>query len=123
MNRARYFGRSLLIAGAFIGASVGVGLLLGFSAAASGEREVNPGAIQALVLLLQVLMMWPTVCLGVKRLHDLGRPGAHYWLLLVPFYNLYLALQMLFRKGIEGPNAFGPDPLERRQLATVESVA
>jgi hypothetical protein len=48
----------------------------------------------------------------VKRLHDLDRSGAHYWLLLVPLYNIYLALLLLFKKGTTGPNRFGPDPLQ-----------
>jgi uncharacterized membrane protein YhaH (DUF805 family) len=48
----------------------------------------------------------------VKRLHDLGRPGTHYWLMLVPFYNLYLAWVLLFKKGTTGPNQYGNDPLE-----------
>ena len=37
----------------------------------------------------------------VKRLHDLGRPGFHYWLLLIPIYNFYLALVLLLKRGIQ----------------------
>ena len=47
---------------------------------------------------------------AVKRLHDLGRPGWHYWLLLVPFYNLYLGLVLLFQQGTPGSNRFGVNP-------------
>ena len=50
----------------------------------------------------------------VKRLHDLDRPGAHYWLLLIPFYNIYLTLLLHFKKGTHGPNHYGPDPLTAR---------
>ena len=56
-----------------------------------------------------VLMAFPIV----KRLHDIGRPGSHYWLLLVPIYSLYLGLVLLFQKGIEGANEYGSDPLTR----------
>lgn len=49
----------------------------------------------------------------VKRLHDIGRPSSHYWLLLVPIYSLYLGLVLLFQKGIEGANEYGSDPLTR----------
>lgn len=48
---------------------------------------------------------------AVRRLHDLDRPGIHYLLLLIPIYNLYLGLCMLFQRGTAGPNRFGPDPL------------
>src|SRR5438128_188550 len=95
VNRARYFGRILLLAGAIFAAALILGALLGISAAGSGQGA-DPGAIQALVLILQLLSIWPSVCLVVKRLHDLGRPGTHYWLLFVPFYNLYLACLILF---------------------------
>jgi uncharacterized membrane protein YhaH (DUF805 family) len=47
----------------------------------------------------------------VKRLHDIGRPGSHYWLLFIPLYNIYLGLVLLFQKGNEGGNQYGPDPL------------
>ena len=55
--------------------------------------------------------VWAGVCITVKRLHDLGRPGWHWWLLMVPLYNIYLGLVLLFQKGVDGPNQFGPDPL------------
>jgi uncharacterized membrane protein YhaH (DUF805 family) len=47
----------------------------------------------------------------VQRLHDLDRPGTHYWLQLVPFYNVYMGLMLVFAKGRAGNNRFGPDPL------------
>jgi uncharacterized membrane protein YhaH (DUF805 family) len=50
---------------------------------------------------------------SVKRLHDIGRPGEHYWLLVfIPFYSWYLFFVLLFKKGDEGPNKYGPDPLD-----------
>ena len=55
--------------------------------------------------------IWAAIAVTVKRLHDLGRPGGHWWLLMVPLYNIYLGLVLLFGKGTLGPNRFGPDPL------------
>jgi uncharacterized membrane protein YhaH (DUF805 family) len=54
---------------------------------------------------------WAGVCITIKRLHDLERPSWHWWLLLVPIYNMYLGLVLLFQKGTDGPNEFGTDPL------------
>jgi len=48
--------------------------------------------------------------LVIRRLHDLGKPGTHGWLLLVPMYNIYLHLVLLFAKGVAGNNQYGPDP-------------
>ncbi len=53
----------------------------------------------------------------VKRLHDLGRTGWHWLLLLIPLYNFYLTLVLLFRKGTFGPNPYGPDPLSAPERA------
>jgi uncharacterized membrane protein YhaH (DUF805 family) len=52
------------------------------------------------------------ICVTIKRLHDLERPGWHWWLLMVPLYNLYLGFSLLFQKGIDGPNRFGRNPLD-----------
>ena len=47
----------------------------------------------------------------VKRLHDLGRPAAHYWLLFTPIYDVYFVLVLLLKRGECGPNRYGSDPL------------
>ena len=52
------------------------------------------------------------IAVTVRRLHDLDRPGWHWWLLMVPLYNFYLGLMLLFAKGTVGANRYGPDPLE-----------
>lgn len=57
--------------------------------------------------------VWAGVCITAKRLHDLERPSWHFWLLFVPLYNFYLGCVLLFKKGTEGPNSFGADPLAR----------
>ena len=55
--------------------------------------------------------VWAGVAVTVKRLHDLDRPGWHWWLLLVPIVNIYIGVILLFAKGTQGPNQFGRDPL------------
>jgi uncharacterized membrane protein YhaH (DUF805 family) len=55
--------------------------------------------------------LWAGIAITVKRLHDLDRPGWHWFLLAVPIYNIYLGLVLLFQRGSWGGNRFGPDPL------------
>ena len=55
--------------------------------------------------------VWAALAVTVKRLHDLDRPGWHWWLFMIPLYNIYLGLVLLFGRGTRGPNRFGPDPL------------
>ena len=45
----------------------------------------------------------PTIAVGVRRMHDVGKSG---WFLLIPFYNLYL----LCINGVEETNEYGPNP-------------
>jgi uncharacterized membrane protein YhaH (DUF805 family) len=55
---------------------------------------------------------WILAALLVKRLHDRGRGAASLlWLLLPVLGPLWLFINLGFRKGIDGDNQFGPDPL------------
>jgi|AntAceMinimDraft_16_1070373.scaffolds.fasta_scaffold08091_6 uncharacterized membrane protein YhaH (DUF805 family) len=105
-NRAKYFWSMLAIEAMTWVATVGV-----MSSAATSGNDLE--AVQGVTLLIgiggMVLMVFPIV----KRLHDIGRPGSHYWLLLVPLYSIYLGLALLFKKGMEGTNEYGLDPLTR----------
>jgi uncharacterized membrane protein YhaH (DUF805 family) len=78
---------------------------LSFALGESGNDIPNVIAIVVSVVgfILQSALM-------VRRLHDLGKPGWHYWLALVPFYNLYLALNLIFTQSVKGDNRYGPEP-------------
>lgn len=116
LNRAGFLGRTLAIYAALYVGAFAVGLLVAFALAVLGA---TPSEIEEQTRLLGVLLgltaIWPLVCVSIKRLHDLGRPGSHDWLLFIPVYNIYLAAIMLFKKGQRGSNAFGPDPLAARR--------
>ncbi len=56
--------------------------------------------------------LWVLAALLVKRLHDRGASAWQLsWLLLPVLGALWLAISLAFRKGTEGDNHFGPDPL------------
>jgi len=48
-------------------------------------------------------VMLPSIAVGVRRMHDVGKSG---WFLLIPIYNFILAVT----PGDVGNNEFGPDP-------------
>lgn len=54
------------------------------------------------------------VSLGVRRLHDLNRTGWMILLNCVPIANIALSVYMVFFKGTEGGNEYGPDPLQMK---------
>jgi uncharacterized membrane protein YhaH (DUF805 family) len=72
-----------------------------------------------------LLTVWSQLAIVVKRLHDLGRPGEHCFLLFLPLYNLYLGIVLSCKPGTIGPNQFGADPTQTglSELETVLNAA
>ena len=46
-----------------------------------------------------IILLIPSITVAIRRMHDVDKSG---WFLLVPFYNLYLAV----KPGTVGPNRF-----------------
>ncbi|MCT8999824.1 DUF805 domain-containing protein [Chelativorans intermedius] len=53
------------------------------------------------------LSVWSNVALGVKRLHDFGKPGVFAVLLFIPVVSILAFLVFCFYPGDKGPNAYG----------------
>jgi uncharacterized membrane protein YhaH (DUF805 family) len=101
IGRKEYVTSSLVV----VGLTYAAALALGFAAGASGNDAIN--AIAIVVTLVGCVMQG---ALMVRRFHDLGKPGSHYWLTLIPFYNLYVGVFLLFTQGVKGSNQYGPEP-------------
>jgi uncharacterized membrane protein YhaH (DUF805 family) len=115
LNRARYFGYSIAILLATYFVAFVAGMIIGIMAlTTNGIESAQSGTTGAAVVGFMIGICGSVVIAfqAVKRLHDMGRPGVHYWLLLIPIYNIYLGLLLLFQKGDSGPNQYGPDPLQ-----------
>lgn len=56
-------------------------------------------------MLYSLAILIPSIAVGVRRMHDVGKSG---WFLLIPIYNLVLAVT----EGDTGPNEYGDDPKE-----------
>jgi uncharacterized membrane protein YhaH (DUF805 family) len=80
-----------------------------------------PQGTSAPLLTISILILWamPTC----KRLHDIGHSG--WWQLLgaIPIINIALGLYLLIKKGVDGPNQFGDDPLEKHEKPYTEDRA
>ena len=108
-NRAKYFWIEVAMAVVVQVVAFIMGLAVG---AAGGDPNAAAGLGAIVGILGAVIGAFPVV----KRFHDLDRPGSHYWLLLIPIYNLYLGLVLLFKKGTLGSNKYGADPLRAAGL-------
>jgi uncharacterized membrane protein YhaH (DUF805 family) len=63
-------------------------------------------------LLLYPPLYWGLFALASKRLHDVARSAAWLLVALVPVLGgLWLALELGLRRGTDGDNQYGPDPL------------
>ena len=103
LNRKRYFLRSLALWAAVTILSTAVGLIATF---------LKSGAVSMLVYVISLAAVIPSFMLGIRRLHDLDRPA--WWCVgcIIPLVNMVLGIYLLFFKGTDGPNQYGPDPLE-----------
>ena len=54
----------------------------------------------------------PGLAVVWRRLHDIGKSGASYFLILIPLVGWILVLIWLCRDSQPGDNAFGPNPKE-----------
>lgn len=53
--------------------------------------------------LYSLAVLLPSIAVGVRRMHDVGKSG---WFLLIPIYNFILAVT----EGEKGENQYGQDP-------------
>lgn len=57
-----------------------------------------------------IVSMWCTFALGVKRVHDFGKPGILALSLFIPVVLLVAFLLLCLWPGDAGPNAYGKGP-------------
>ena len=97
-NRREYFFQYLVFC-------CGPGII--YAAVSNWSGIKSDGAEIILIMLAFVIF----VNIGVRRLHDLGKPGWHLFLMLVPFINIWLVFVLYLVKGNKDKNRYGvPSP-------------
>ena len=97
--------------------SVVVSFVLGFvgNMVLGGADPSNPFAAGGFILQMiwALILLVPSIAVGVRRLHDTDRSG--WWLLiaLIPFIGAIVLIVFFVFDGTPGPNKFGPDPKGR----------
>lgn len=86
--------------------------IIGMSLCVGGLTFAQIGGQRTLFLLpfyylLLALLFAVRVVAIVKRFHDLGEPGTHFFYLFIPFYNIYIGLKLLFSDSSTGINVYG----------------
>ena len=60
--------------------------------------------------LFAIATLLPSISVGVRRLHDMGKSGWWSLVLLVPFVGVIIMLIMCAQPGESGSNQYGSDP-------------
>lgn len=68
--------------------------------------------VQLIGTLFSLALFLPTLAVTVRRLHDIGKSGWWYFYGIIPLLGWFTMLVWLCRKGTEGGNRFGADPLQ-----------
>lgn len=56
-----------------------------------------------------VLSIWSNVALGIKRLHDMDKPGLFAVALFIPVVSILAFVVLCLFPGTNGPNQYGQD--------------
>lgn len=86
-------------------------------------RAAEPGVVAIIfiaVLALLSLALFFAALIGhfsisVRRLHDHGEPGVKYFLTWIPFIGFIFWLMLVFARGNDWENDYGPDPRQPGQ--------
>ncbi|MDJ0652347.1 MAG: DUF805 domain-containing protein [Simkaniaceae bacterium] len=73
------------------------------------ERFAVVFAVLCYFLLLSLFI--PSRAVSVRRLHDIGKSGWHWFISLIPLVGWIVMLFWMCRKGESGTNKYGPNPL------------
>jgi uncharacterized membrane protein YhaH (DUF805 family) len=80
-----------------------IAMILGFI---EGVADINPTSDDSILAsIYQLAILIPSIAVGVRRMHDVGKSG---WFILIPIYNFILAVT----DGDKGSNEYGSDPKE-----------
>lgn len=118
IRRLDYWLANLLLFAVMIAAAQGL-------AAWQNVDLDNQGDIRAVAIqfFAAMLVAWPNVTTGIKRLHDRNQSG--WWILLsfLPVIgNVWMLINLGMMRGTEGANRYGLEP-ERPQLTLIDRAA
>lgn len=66
--------------------------------------------IDIVLVIYTLLVLLPSIAVTVRRLHDTGRSGGWFWIVLVPFVGGLVLLVFTLLDSTPGNNVYGPSP-------------
>lgn len=80
-------------------------MIVGLICSALGKAGVWIGLIWSVATII------PTLAVGVRRLHDIGKSGWFLFLQLIPIVGQIILILWWVRRGDENDNQYGPKPI------------
>jgi uncharacterized membrane protein YhaH (DUF805 family) len=74
--------------------------------------DATHATVQLIGSLFSLVLFLPSLAVTVRRLHDIGRSGWWYLFGIIPIVGWITMLVWFCRKGTDGDNRFGADPLQ-----------
>lgn len=86
-----------------------IGFVLGIIDGLFGwlSPEIGLGVLGGIYSLAVII---PSLAVGVRRLHDIGKSGWAYFIILIPIVGAIILLVWFCREGVSGNNEWGEDP-------------
>jgi uncharacterized membrane protein YhaH (DUF805 family) len=94
-------------------AAVAAVLLVFVSPATPEHKATALGCIVLLYGLVSAAAMIPSFAVSVRRLHDSGRSGCWFLIVLIPVIGAVIWLVLAVEDSMPGPNRYGRDPKRR----------
>jgi uncharacterized membrane protein YhaH (DUF805 family) len=93
-------------------------LLGGFNS--NGNGGPSPAGIPVLVLYIVYVfaILVPSIAVGVRRLHDIGKSGWWFFINFIPSIGGIWFFVLMCLDSQPGPNQWGPNPKEESVVAT-----
>lgn len=63
--------------------------------------------ILALIIILHLIYLLPTLAITCRRLHDVGKSGLTFLLVFIPIIGIFVLLSNLVKKGDNSTNVYG----------------
>lgn len=102
-SRSEYWGFHLLLL-------IGI-FLLSFLILIVAQLEGAKSVAGLLFLFFVLGSLIPSMAVGIRRMHDIGKSGWWLFINFIPFVGHLIFLIMVCTKGTIGDNKYGPDPL------------
>ena len=69
-----------------------------------------PAGLTWIIYIFYALTFIPMLSACVRRLHDTGRSGLYYLVILIPIAGIFILLSFLCQDSDPNPNIYGPSP-------------